>query len=616
MPKLRFIFCLFFAGILNLLFVVPVYAADSTPPSSTFSINPSTPNGENGWFITKPEITISSTDDVSGVKEIYYRINSDPWVQIQSFSGTNLVLNPSFENGYISDWEFVGPFLSVGYKSSLFQRTGSYSAGIISLSPFFDSYFVNSLPIIGTANKEYNFSLYHRSITSFLDNAFVQIISKSGSTSKILYQINGIDLKFNYQNASGTFTTDSTPSPQLYIRIGLRELGHLSIEDVFIAPSGGTPKVNFVLDREGVNTIQFYAVDFAGNVETTKQVVIKLDTFNPIFSNFRVNSQDNIKKFSSSISIADSTSGLVSSPVLFNYSVDGINDGYFEDYQNCSGSFLEDAFLTPSVNFSTGANNGVITTPTIDYCDSNWVNCKKLNFYAKDIAGNIANHVICVNGPYITSSFGNTFGRTSINQMGIGADYNIWGLAVSAGVIDDVSLFSDLKTAFYTNSNYLLNDFYQIFLKKYDSTSSVVTQIPNQSGIYKIEDDYQISDPLTYSNVSQVVFINGDLQISSNITSTDSSVIYLVNGNITIDNECTNADVGLVATNQIYTATNFDLAQKLTIKGFLVGRNIVFNRNTDRTLGASEVIIFPINSFFNKSFLSDNPIYRAEDRDE
>ena len=33
-------------------------------------------------------------------------------------------------------------------------------------------------------------------------------------------------------------------------------------------------------------------------------------------------------------------------------------------------------FLTPSVNFSTGANSGVITTPTIDYCDSNWVNCK------------------------------------------------------------------------------------------------------------------------------------------------------------------------------------------------------------------------------------------------
>ncbi|RLF33900.1 MAG: hypothetical protein DRN08_05090, partial [Thermoplasmata archaeon] len=52
---------------------------DVTPPSTTLITFPSSPNGMNGWFISKVNIEIQSHDNVSGVKKILYKINNDGW---------------------------------------------------------------------------------------------------------------------------------------------------------------------------------------------------------------------------------------------------------------------------------------------------------------------------------------------------------------------------------------------------------------------------------------------------------------------------------------------------------------------------------------------------------
>lgn len=84
--------------------ISPVNAADLIAPVSTFIIDPAFPNGENGWYTVRPEVTITASDDSSGgVKSISYRINDGSWQTVISFSGLNLILNPSYEYGYISD---------------------------------------------------------------------------------------------------------------------------------------------------------------------------------------------------------------------------------------------------------------------------------------------------------------------------------------------------------------------------------------------------------------------------------------------------------------------------------------------------------------------------------
>lgn len=52
---------------------------DTCPPETTFSLDPKDPDGENGWYVNDVNITLNATDDLSGVKEIYYRVAEGEW---------------------------------------------------------------------------------------------------------------------------------------------------------------------------------------------------------------------------------------------------------------------------------------------------------------------------------------------------------------------------------------------------------------------------------------------------------------------------------------------------------------------------------------------------------
>ena len=52
---------------------------DTTLPVTTHSLDPSTPDGENGWYVSDVNVTLNATDDISGVNITYYRVNSGEW---------------------------------------------------------------------------------------------------------------------------------------------------------------------------------------------------------------------------------------------------------------------------------------------------------------------------------------------------------------------------------------------------------------------------------------------------------------------------------------------------------------------------------------------------------
>jgi hypothetical protein len=55
------------------------YYNDTSPPVTTISLNPESPDGDNGWYVTPVTITLEAMDDMSGVNTTYYSINSEPW---------------------------------------------------------------------------------------------------------------------------------------------------------------------------------------------------------------------------------------------------------------------------------------------------------------------------------------------------------------------------------------------------------------------------------------------------------------------------------------------------------------------------------------------------------
>ena len=53
---------------------------DSTPPVTIATLDPSTPDGPGCWYISPVEVTLSATDDDSGVDYTKYRIDSGSWL--------------------------------------------------------------------------------------------------------------------------------------------------------------------------------------------------------------------------------------------------------------------------------------------------------------------------------------------------------------------------------------------------------------------------------------------------------------------------------------------------------------------------------------------------------
>jgi hypothetical protein len=64
---------------------------DTIPPVSTHSLNPPEPDGNNGWYTSDVNVTLSATDDMSGVKEIKYRVWGGATQTIIGDTGTFLI---------------------------------------------------------------------------------------------------------------------------------------------------------------------------------------------------------------------------------------------------------------------------------------------------------------------------------------------------------------------------------------------------------------------------------------------------------------------------------------------------------------------------------------------
>ena len=52
---------------------------DTTPPVTTYTLDPPEPDGLNSWYISEVNITLNATDDLSGVNETYYKIDNGTW---------------------------------------------------------------------------------------------------------------------------------------------------------------------------------------------------------------------------------------------------------------------------------------------------------------------------------------------------------------------------------------------------------------------------------------------------------------------------------------------------------------------------------------------------------
>ncbi|KYK34210.1 MAG: hypothetical protein AYK22_05580 [Thermoplasmatales archaeon SG8-52-3] len=76
------------------LLAIPYECIDTTPPKTTISFNPPEPNGCNGWYTSNINVTLNATDDISGVREIHYKVADAEW---EIFYGNSIVITLDYD---------------------------------------------------------------------------------------------------------------------------------------------------------------------------------------------------------------------------------------------------------------------------------------------------------------------------------------------------------------------------------------------------------------------------------------------------------------------------------------------------------------------------------------
>jgi len=96
------------------------YTVDRAAPVATLSLDPSSPNGANHWYKTKPTATLTATS-ASGLSGIYYQINGGSWSQYVSPFVVNGSGSVTLRYYAVSNAGVQGP---VGETSFLLDATG------------------------------------------------------------------------------------------------------------------------------------------------------------------------------------------------------------------------------------------------------------------------------------------------------------------------------------------------------------------------------------------------------------------------------------------------------------------------------------------------------------
>lgn len=125
-------------GRLNIAAALAAFTVDTTPPVSSISVSPASPDGNGGYYKTKPAISLSATDvGGSGVSEILYQWNggvsityaaplSPPeGINTLSFSARDVTGNLEIAQTASFTVDSEGPVITVTRPASFFQSSAT-----------------------------------------------------------------------------------------------------------------------------------------------------------------------------------------------------------------------------------------------------------------------------------------------------------------------------------------------------------------------------------------------------------------------------------------------------------------------------------------------------------
>jgi len=582
-----------------------VFATDTTPPISTLTIDPVSSTGSNGWYNQSVDIQINASDNDSGVAKISYTLDSHPQVDKDIQASPNLIDNPSFEehHNYIPYYWDRPIFSSNVYVSPNYSVDGLYSL----------RFNYNIWPINYLTNESYYISA--DSFETYFFSAWLKTnVVGFGINYEIMAKINGSDQLIyrspSYNNLSDfTFVNKSFTTPSgttaLYINLYSIGWGNAYFDSLYLGKITAESSVNFNISEQGKHTLIYYATDQADNVGDNNDEEFNIDITAPSnWQNFNYTEQGNSHTLVLTIDVSDSISGLNLTNAFFQYYIEGVGWGVYEDLTNCSSSFLLNQWAVPTVSYVVNPTKAKITTPKIDFCNSNWAQDKKIHFKIMDIAGNESiSPEYALNSPWIYTS---KFDVGSNNAISFTAVSQADGVVEANGDITNLDTTSGITLKDYVNSTEISA---LSLISQTDFITLPENKLPTENGRYRFVGNMTLDNKsinnYDKNTICSVVAIDGSLTISKDYSLKDSSscLIFLIIGNVTLAQSVNNIEGFFIVDGTFNTGSS---NKSLTVKGGVVANNITLSRSLsgkENLTDPSEYFDYDLNLLFNAAEL-------------
>lgn len=575
-------------------------ANDITAPTTTLTQTPTSPDGLNSWYISPVNITLTADDLDSGVKSINWLL--DAYLNTQTFNNTlNQILNPSFEDvgSPINKWDLVGNDGSTVFSqdSTSTPPLDAYSAKIYSVTTGWHAFSTESNYSVTSTYQNMTSSIWVKTDTLTGNNAYYSIyLLYDDGNGQVLKQLlatsSSVSGTTAWQKITLNFVVNNTQAVGVYMEAGLNGVGNAWFDGASISSSLTNPSANFAISSNGIHDLSYYSFDNADNEELPHHnTSFKIDTKAPSrFTNFTPTQYGNSHTFIISINVTDTTSGLNTQTAEFQYSVDEDEEGswgYYTNLTGCNSTFVQ-GWKSMSTNPSTnGVTQTTMTTPAVDFCDSNWADPKKIRFRIKDVAGNLGQSAdFTMNGVWIRVTNGDIFSNKAISFQSPST------VTYTAGAHESISNVTSGNSWFLENYSILSHENYNEWYSKYTTTTAPPNnKLPNISGKFRINSDFTIASntiPNGLSNVqnmSAVLFVNGDLNINSNYSlHATSGIIFIVKGEISVANNVTSVDGFFITGEEFDTGSG---NSQLTLNGGVQADTLVFGRSLNGNQNSS-----------------------------
>lgn len=616
-----------FAAIIVCIFsascVSPVYAADTTPPTTSVSLSGTV--GANGWYISTVNVNLRASDTDSGPASTTYQLDSDTPITTTFSGGSNSILNPSFEDGSgftLTNWDKVTADPSLLYQSNLPSKFGQGSATVRGPSASYQYWTNVNYAVPVSVGQTYTVSVWVNTLG--LDDgqgAWMEVwaADNSGANSdqmlKDSFKVVGT---WDWQLLSEQATVPAGYD-HIYLKLGSQanDSGQAFFDGATM--STGTDGVTqFSYIQNGIHSMAFYSKDNDGNTEATQTVSpIKIDTVKPQdWSNFNYLNTGNDHEFTMWVDVRDVTSGINPATAQF--------QTFDKDGCDCWSAWMNVASVNRKDNGqpATDGYTGYVTltTPSYDYGNSSGSTSPQVQFRIDDMAASAGiSPIYALFGPWTQFLGGGDIysgGGIKISGTTPSGQYSADGVIATAG--DTISGLISLKQWYakpYPIPSAPISGL-QTYISNFDQLQANAQsfpggRLPSSTGIYKFNGKYTIDSNTLNAGFQGAVYnavliINGDLAINQNYQlNASTGVIFLVTGKVIYSGSVTQSSGILVAADTIATGgSSTQLVHKgslISLSGFTLGRDLGRKGNPNNTTTPAEKIIFQPQYLYNTS---------------